>query len=403
MPRFHYRALRSTGAEIAGELVADNERDAAARLQAIGSYPIEITAPAARSVLFRRLSLTWGRLPARDLILFTRQLAVLVGAGVALDRSLALIGGGRGRARQVRLATDLLAAVNRGESLSRACADYPALPRHYGMVVAAGEARGDIGGALERLADMLERSRATSRALLGALIYPLSVFVVACLSVSFLLVFVVPRFEALLIGFRHEPPLAMRFLLAVSAMFQYGALPVTLLALAIGVFVVIRRRDAGFRLAVARRVLRAPIFGPLLAKIEAERLVFLLGNLVASGVILPAAVAATGAAMINEAFRAVLADAKTGIERGDGVTASLSAGGLLPDLACELVRVGEETGDLAAMLVKASDILRREVEATTAEMIGLITPISILAMGLLIGGIAFAILGTVMEVYDIAG
>jgi general secretion pathway protein F len=402
MPRFHYRALRPSGGEIAGELVADNERDAALRLQAIGNYPIEITAPSAVSAL-RRLSFTRPRLSARDIVLFTRQLAVLVGAGVALDRALSLIAGGRGRARVVRLADELLAAVNRGESLSRACADHPALPRLYPMVIAAGEVRGDIADALERLADMLERSRATSRALFGALIYPISVFVVACLSVSFLLTFVVPRFDSLLANLQHEPPWAMRALLAVAAAFQYGALPVGLLLAAGAGFVVFRWRDPGFRLAVARRVLRLKLIGPLIAKIEAERLVFLLGNLIGSGVALVSALAATRAAIGNEAFGDALAVAEAGIERGDGVTDSLAASGLVPDLACELVRVGEETGDLAPMLVKASDILRREVEATTTEMIGLITPISIVVLGLMIGGIAFALLGTVLEVYDLAG
>lgn len=403
MPRFHYRALRPSGAEIAGELVADSERDAAARLQAIGTYPIEITAPAGRLFPTLRLTLGQRRLPARDLVLFTRQLAALAGAGVALDRALALIAGGNGRPAPLRLATDLLAAVNRGESLSRACAEHPALPRHYAMVIAAGEVRGDLADALNRLAAVLERGRETARALAGALIYPLSVAVVACLSVSFLLGFVVPRFATLLVAFRHEPPLAMRLLLASSAAFREGALPLALLIAVVAVFGVWRWRDPAFRLALAQRALRAPLVGPLLAKIEAERVAFLLGHLVAAGVELPAALAATRAAVGNEAVRTGLAAAETGIERGDGIAASVAAGGLLPDLAGELVRVGEETGDLAAMLIKAGDLLRREVEATTSELIALVTPVSLVLLGLIIGAIAFALLGTVMEVYDLAG
>ena len=398
MPRFQYRALRQSGAEIAGELVAENERDAAARLQAIGHYPIEIGAPAGIRAQFGRARFAVSgarRLRAREVVLFTRQLAALVGAGVGLDRALGLVGG--------RLAADLLAAVNRGESLSRACADHAGLPRHYAMVIAAGEARGDIGGALDRLAAVLERSRETSRALVGALVYPASVLVVACLSVAFLLGAVVPRFDAMLAGLRHEPPLAMRLLLAGSAGFRVAALPALLLLLGGGAFAAWRWRDPEFRLAVARLAMRAPLLGPLLAKIEAERLAFLLGNLIGAGVPPAAALSATRAASGNEAVRAGLAKAESGIERGDGITDSLVAGGLLPDLAGELVRVGEETGDLAAMLIKAGDLLRREVEATTGTMIGLITPVSIVVLGLIIGAVAFALLGTVMEVYDVAG
>ncbi|MGH7094724.1 MAG: type II secretion system F family protein [Stellaceae bacterium] len=404
MPQFHYRALRPSGTEIAGELVADSERDAVSRLQAIGAFPIEITPPAARRRR-RLITLTAGgrrRLPARDLVLFTRQLAALVGAGVGLDRALGLVAGGAGRAAPLRLATELLAAVNRGESLSRAAAEHRALPRHFAMVIGAGEARGDIAGALDRLAGVLERGRETARALIGALVYPLSVAVVACLSVSFLLGFVVPRFDTLLTGFRHEPPLAMRLLLACSMAFRESALPLALVAALLGLFAVWRWRDPGFRVALSRGALRMPLVGPLLAKIEAERVAFLLGNLMAAGVDLPSAMAATRAAVGNEAVRAGLATAEAGIERGDSVTASLAAGGLLPDLAGELVRVGEETGDLAAMLIKAGDLLRREIEATTGELIALVTPVSIVLLGLIIGAIAFALLGTVMEVYDLA-
>ena len=402
MPRFEYRALRPTGTEIAGELVAADERDAAARLQAAGSYPIEITAPAVRRLRARRLAKGAGRLAAREQILFTRQLAALIGAGVALDRALSLIGAARGREAGRRLATELLAAVNRGESLSLACRSHPGLPRHYAMIIAAGEARGDLGVALERLAQVLERSRATSRALLDALIYPASVLVAAVVSISFLLGFVVPRFEVLLTSVQREPPLAMRVLLALSAAFQYLALPGVVVALGlIGLFVV-RCRDPGFRLAFHRRLLGVPGLGPLIGKIEAERLFYLLGNLVSAGVELPAAVAATRAAMTSEAFRAGLALTEQGIERGDGIAAAFAAGGILPEVAGELVRIGAETGDLAPMLLKAGDILRQEFEATSVELIAVVTPISIVLLGLLIGAVAVAILGTVMEVYDLA-
>jgi general secretion pathway protein F len=407
VPRFRYRALRPTGAEIAGELVAADERDAVARLQAIGSYPIEISAPAARRLLGGWLSAARSRISARDLVLFTQQLAALVGAGVGLDRALSLVAGERGRGGGSRgggrLSMELLGAVNRGESLSRACAEHPALPRHYAMVIAAGEARGDLGAALERLAAVLERARATSRALIGALVYPISVFVVACISVSFLLGFVVPRFEGLLTSFQREPPLLMRVLLTLSGLFQELALPGGLAVLVLIIGLAIADRDPRFRLVLHRRLLGFPGLGSLIAKIEAERLLHLLGNLVATGVELPAAVAATRAAMTNEAFRTGLEAAERGIERGDGVAASLAAGGMLPEMAGELVRIGEETGDLAAMLLKAGDILRREFEASSAELIALVTPISVVLLGLLIGAVAVAILGTVMEVYDVAG
>jgi general secretion pathway protein F len=402
MPVFQYRALRPSGGEIAGELTADSERDAAQRLQAIGNYPIEITLPEEGVRQARRIAINRGGVPARDRILFTRQLATLLGAGIALDRALSLIAAAPGAKRRARLAAELSAAVNRGESLSAACRAHPALPAHYAMVIGAGEAKGDIAGALTRLADILERGRETSRALLGALIYPASVLVVACLSVSFLLSFVVPQFATLLDSFHRTPPLTMQVLLAASTAFQVAALPTALIFLVLALYVVYRRRDPEFRAALDRRLLNLPGLGRMLMRSEAERLSFLLGNLVAAGVPVPEAVAATGAATANAAYRGGLAAAGRAVERGDRLSAALDAGELLPELALELVRVGEETGDLAAMLLKASGILRRDLEATTSELIGLITPISIVLLGLLIGVIAYALLGTVMEVYDFA-
>lgn len=400
MPLFHYRALRPSGGEIAGELTAADERDAAQQLQAIGNYPIEITLAEAGARLARRLAPTRNAVSVRDRVLFTRQLATLLDAGVALDRGLSLIAASPEAKRRARLAAELLAAVNRGESLSVACRAHPALPPHYAMMIAAGEARGDIAGALARLADILERGRETSRALLGALIYPASVLVVALLSVSFILGFVVPQFATMLETFRREPPLMMQILLTLSAWFQQAALPVALAVLVLGLYVVYRRRDPDFRAALDRRLLRLPGLGRVLAKSEAERVAFLLGNLIAAGVPVPDAAAATGAATANSAYRAGLSAAQRAIERGDRLSTALAAGGLLPELTLELVRVGEETGDLAPMLLKAGDILRRDIEATTTELVGLVTPVSIVLLGLVIGVIAYALLGTVMEVYD---
>jgi len=408
MPLFHYRALRTSGGEIAGELVAADARDAAARLQAAGSYPIEIAAAAeARRALGRlagRFSPAKSRhIPSRELVLFTRQLAALIGAGVPIDRALALIGDNGTRAGGRGLALDLLGAVNRGESLSAACATRAGLPPHYAMMIAAGEARGDLAAPLERLAGVLERNRATTRALVDALIYPASVLVAAALSIAFLLGFVVPRFAALLTGVQHQPPPAMRLLLTLSGAFQELALPVIIAMLVLFAGLLFRYRDREFRVALQRRMLHLPWLGPLIGKIEAERLSYLLGSLLSAGVALPGALSAARATAASDVFRAGLAGIERGVERGDGIATAFAASAILPELARELIRIGEETGDLAAMLLKASEMLRREFEATSSALVALVMPVSILALGLLIGLVAVAVLGSVIEAYDLVG
>lgn len=402
MPRFRYRALRQSGGEIEGELVADDERAAVSHLQAAGSYPIEIAPTSGLASLSWHRIRRRTRLSQRERVLFTRQLAALLGAGVALDRALRLIAADRASSRRSELADALLASVNRGESLSRAAAELKVFAPPYAMVIAAGEARGDLAGALERLAAVFERNRAISQSLANALIYPASVLVIACLSIAFLLGFVVPRFATLLTSFRREPPFLMKALLGASSLVQDWGLPVAFIILALAALFLLKRRDAAFRIAVDRRLLAFPAVGALLTKVETERLAFLLGTMIAAGVAVPAGVTAARDATTNEALRAGLAEAGRAIERGEGVAASLAATRLLPDLALELVRIGEETGDLPAMLLKASDILRREIEATATEWIGIVAPLSMVVLGLIIGAIALAIFGTVLEVYDIA-
>ncbi len=398
MPRFRYRALRRSGDPIEGELVADDERAAALHLQSAGSFPVEIAPASSAPALPRR----GGRkLSARESVLLTRQLAALLGAGVALDRALALIAGER-TGRRARLAASLRAAVERGESLSRAWTREGAFPRTHATVIAAGEARGDVAGALARLALIVERNDAIRQSIVGALIYPASVLVVACLSVAFLLGFVVPRFAGLLAGVQHQPPLAMRALLAVSSFVQNDGLWAAAAIVALAALLVVQWRLASFRLAVDRGLLALPGIGTLLRKIEAERLAFLLGTMVAAGVGVPTAIAAAREGAAHEALGAALADAGRFIERGDGLTAALAASRLLPDMAVELVRIGEETGDLAPMLLKAGDILHGEIAATTTHWIGLVTPLAMIVLGLLIGGIALAIFETVLETYDVA-
>ena len=402
MPRFRYRALRQSGGEIEGELVADDERAAAAHLQTAGSFPIEI-APASA---FPALSL-WPirrrtQLAPRERVLFTRQLAALLGAGLAPDRALRLIAGDREGSRRSALAEALLAAVNRGESLSRAAAELKAYAPPHVMMIAAGEARGDLAGALERLALVLERNRAIGQSLANALVYPASVLVVAFVSIAFLLGFVVPRFAGLLASAHREPPLLMRLLLGASALVQdYGFVAVLVLLAGAAAFLV-KRRDAAFRIAVDRRLLGMPAVGALLAKVEAERLAFLLGTMIGAGVAVPAAVTSAGEATTNAALRAALIEAGRAVERGEGIAAALAAARLIPDLVLELVGIGAETGDLPAMLLRASDILRREIEATASQWIAIVAPLSMLVLGLIIGVIALAIFGTVLEVYDIA-
>jgi general secretion pathway protein F len=400
MPLFRYRTLQSTGAVVEGEIEARDRGDAAARLQAAGTYPIEIGART-DAVAARDGERSGTRLSARELALFTRELATLVGAGLPLDRALGIVAGLKGGSRTARVATELGTALAAGDRFSTSCARHRAFPRLAAAMLSAGEAQGDIGGALDRIAGLLERARAVTQAVVSALIYPISVTVVGLLSTIFLLTFVVPRFEALLRDLKKGLPPATRILMDISSLVQNWG-PVIAVVLAIGAALfALRLRDPRFRLRVDRALLRLPFAGDLLAKIEAERFARLLGGLVAAGVPLPAALATAGEAATNRAVAEAAAAAVAGVERGDGVATSLAAPAVLPELLIELARVGEETGRLPDMLGKAAEVLKQEVEVTVNRLIGLLTPASTILLGLLVGGLILGVFNAVLEAYDI--
>lgn len=400
MPAFRYRGFDAAGAAVAGEIEAADEAAAAAALQDRSVFPSEI-APAAAAAASPAPTRTGTALRRGELALFTRQLAGLTGAGIRIDRALQLIAQGRGGARLRRAADELHGQLRAGTSFSAACARQRGFPAHFALVLAAGEARADIAGALDYLATLQERWRQTSQALTAALAYPVAVLAVGIATLAFLLGFFVQRFEPLLRELHRELPVQTRMLLAASDLAAW-LVPLALVVLGLAVLAFAAgRRDARLGLAIDRALLRLPLAGPLLRQILAERAMVMLGHLLAARVEFRLALSATGAAIGNRAVAAALDAARIGLERGEGPVAALATGGVFPDFALELVRIGEETGDLPGMLRRAADLARREVEATSAVILSLVTPVSILALGVMIGAIIWGVFGSVLEVYDI--
>jgi general secretion pathway protein F len=392
MPRFRYRTLQGSGAVVEGEVEALDQQEAVTRLQAGGTYPIAVEAADSfvrRGAVARRER--GRRLRTPELALLTRELATLLEAGLPIDRALAV------------LRSLLEAAVLAGDSLSDACARQRAFPRGYAAMVAAGEAKGNPGEALARIAAMLERSHAVAQSILTSLIYPASVMAVALLSAVLLLAVVMPRFEGLLHDLHRELPPATQFLLGLSQFVQSWG-PWLVLVLAAGAaWFVQRLRDPGFRRAVDQRLLRLPLLGALLLKIEAERFGRLFGSLLEGGVAIPEALAIAGAAASNRAVAAAILGAEARVRRGDSISAALAAPGILPELLVELVRVGDETNRLADVLRKASDILKQDIDATLTRAIALLTPASTILLGLLVAALMLGVFNAILEVYDLGG
>jgi general secretion pathway protein F len=404
MPRFRYRTLQASGAVVEGEVDALDQQAAVTRLQAGGTYPIAVE-PARDDAARGRAAARLGgrRLRAQELALLTRELATLLDAGLPIDRALAVLRDLRGSPRVAGLAGALAAAVQAGASLSEACARQRAFPRGYAAMVAAGEAKGNLGEALARIAVLLERSHAVGQSILTSLIYPASVIAVALATAVLLLTVVMPRFEGLLSDLHRELPPATRFLIGLSQAVQIAG-PWLLLAAAVGAaWVAYRLREPAFRQRFDQRLLRLPLLGGLLLKIEAERFGRLFGSLIEGGVAIPEALAIAGAAASNRAVAAAILGAEARVRRGESVSAALAAPDVLPELLVELVRVGDEANRLPDVLLKASDILKQEIDATTTRAIALLTPASTILLGLLVGALMLGVFDAILEVYDLGG
>lgn len=400
MALFRYRTLQPSGSVVEGELEAADQQAAVARLQAGGSYPIEV-ALADGTARDGTPSLTGAKLSSQDLALLTRELAILLGAGLPLDRALAVLRGLKGSPRVAAVAAELERALLAGESLSNACARHRAFPRSYAPMIAAGEARGDLAGALGRIAAMLERAHAVAQSITSSLVYPASVMAVALLSALLLLGFVVPRFEALLRDLNRELPPATQVLIALSSFISTFGPWLLLLLVGAGVAVAVRLRDPAFRRTVDAKLLRVPLIGPLIMKIEAERFARLFGSLIEGGVEIPRALAIAGAAASNRATAAALVAAELRVLRGDTISTALAASDALPELLVELVRVGDATNRLPEVLARAADILKQEIDATLTRTIALLTPASTIVLGLLVGALMLGVFNAILEVYDV--
>lgn len=405
MPRFRYRAVGFDGAVMEGETEAPDRTAAVARIRGIARYPMrvdEVPAGPTPGILQRDL---FGprRIRPRQIALVTRELATLLEAGLPLDRALTVLRGVGESPQVAGLLSRVQEKVRAGSTLADAmAAQGPAFPRHYVSMVRAGEAGGSLEDTLARLADLLERTHALRETVKSALVYPIILLVFAGVSVVVLLTMVLPQFEPLFEGAGQSLPWATRlFMGAGDALGRHG-----LTALAVGGALAIGGarllRDPRRRLAWDAALLRLPLVGGLVARAEAARFTRTLGTLLSNGVPILTALSIVADTLSNRAVAAALGRARESLQAGEGIAAPLEASGAVPPLATHLIRVGEETGALEAMLAKAADIHDQEVERAVQRLLALLVPGLTVALGLLVAGIISSILVAILSVNELA-
>ncbi|MDX6243197.1 MAG: type pilus assembly protein PilC [Frankiales bacterium] len=365
-----------------------------------GSAP----APAATRPAARKASFFDKKVKPKELMQFSRQMAAFVRSGVPILDGLALLQEDATNPTMLRTVAGIASALQNGDSFSSALDAYPKVfPQSYRAMVRSAELTGQLDIVLDRVGAYLERDVEAKGKIKSASIYPALVVVLALGVTILLTTFVLPKFIVFFASFHAKLPWATRALInASNFLTHWGLVLIAILVALVAVFVWMLRRPRT-RLWLDRRVLRLPVFGPLLRYALVERFCRILGSMTEAGVPLAEAMAVAGAAMNNLYVARVLDIAREGMMRGEGVARSLGATRLFPAVATQMLRVGEDTGSLDEQLGMAAHYYEREVDDRLKRLTSLFEPVILIAVGLVVGFVAIALVSAMYGIFKQTG
>ena len=405
MPLYRFKALSPAGQLIEGEMEAGTERLVIERLRGEGNFPIEAEPAVPRSRWLARLSsdITSRRVRAQDIALMTREFATLMAAGVALDRALAILVGLAGKPALCAVLADVRQRVEGGASIADALASRgDAFPPFYVNMIRAGEASGQLGVVLDRLAEFLERARELSATVRSALVYPAVLVAMAGLSLVIVLTVVLPEFEPVFAEAGRDLPTATQVVRVFGRLTRDYWWAVVAGALAAWALI---RRDLAAADGRARwhgLVLRLPVIGPLRRKIAFARFARMLGTLLANGVGVLQALALARDVTGNEVIARAVTEVAVAVREGGGLAGPMARAQVFPRLGTDLIGVGEESGHLEDMLLKAADIFDAEVKQSIDRAVALLVPVLTIGLGALIAAIIGSVLVAILSVNELA-
>jgi general secretion pathway protein F len=402
MPTFAYKAADADGEVVSGTLQAATSAEAVSLLHAKHCIPIRVeplSGARRQPLAARRWHLGPRRVTGEMLAAFTTELATLLQAGVALDRALAITAELASNDTLRTTVLDVHDRVKAGASLAGALENNAApFGRFYINMVRAGEAGGALESVLLRLAEHLEQSKALRDELVSALVYPAILVCVALGSVYLLMSFVVPQFAVLFDSVDQVLPLATRITLASAELLRdFGWVSVLALVAAVWLARLELSRPSS-RLRWDAWLLRWPLVGGLVLKLEVARFARTLGILLNNGVTLLAALGIVRDTVGNAALALDLEKVEQGLRAGRGLTQPLEETGRFPALALHMIQVGEESGRLEELLLKVADNYEKDLQRALKRAMSVLEPVLILLLGLLIGGVVMSILVAIMGI-----
>jgi len=396
MPVFEYTARTAAGEETTGTVELATKEDVAAHLRKKRMRVVRV-----REAKRKKRG---GRIPTRDVVIFTRQFATMINAGLPLVQALDILAQQTDNKTLAEVTKQVVYDVESGNTLADALGKHKnAFSDLYVNMVAAGEAGGILDTILLRLSVFLEKNDAIVRKVKGAMIYPAVIFSVAIMAIIILLIFVIPTFQQMFASVQMELPLATQIVIGMSDLLQRF----WWLFIALGVvsFFAIRKYYAtqGGKLVIDRLLLGSPILGDLLRKSAVSRFTRTLGTLVSSGVSILDGLEITARTAGNRVIHDAVMESRGSIAGGETIADPLQKSGVFPPMVTSMIAVGEATGGLDQMLTKIADFYDDEVDAAVSALLSLLEPVMIVILGVIVGGMIVAMYLPIFNMINAVG
>lgn len=403
MSTFVYNAVDQAGKTVKGRVDADNEQAVLAKLHEQNYHVLGISKD--RDARVSGLSFSKAKkIKLHSLVVFSRQFATMIDAGIAIVRCLDILEGQTKDEVLHGVLTQCKKDVKGGMSLTDAFSKHPnVFSRLYINMVKAAEAGGILDQIMDRLSSFLEKEQEIKGKIKSAMIYPVMVLLFAVLMIVALFMFVLPKFKEIFDSMNVEMPIATRMLFGVSAVFRDFWYVVVLLPIGLLLFYRYYSQTERGRWQIDTLKLKLPAIGDLVLKMAISRFARTFATLIASGVPMMRSLEIVGETAGNVVISTSVDNARNAIREGQKISAPLAQSGLFPGMVTQMIDIGEETGRLSEMLVKVSDFYDEEVEQAVKALTSLIEPCLIVVMGGIVGFIAVSIMAPIFKLVSSIG
>ena len=385
MPTFEYTARTAQGQEQTGSIDLPSQEAVVAHLRKNKMLVVRVREAKGSKKL--------GRVPTKDVVIFTRQFATMINSGLPLVQALDILAKQTDNKILSEVTKQVVYDVESGHTLADALDKHKnAFNNLYVSMVQAGEAGGILDTILLRLAGFMEKNDAIVRKVKGAMVYPAVIFSVAAIAVTVLLIFVIPTCQHLCASVNLDLPLPTRIVIAMSDFLQspFGFLGIPILAVSVFFGLKSYYKTQQGQLVIDRILLNMPILGDLLRKSAVSRFTRTLGTLIASGVSILDGLEITARTAGNRVIHDAVMGSRASIAGGETIAGPLEKSGVFPPMVTSMIAVGEATGGLDEMLSKIADFYDDEVDAAVGTLLSMMEPIMIVFLGGVVGGMIVA-------------